>query len=83
MRWPRKWRTRPCCAFRSLEIFCASSAFKALMTLCRGEDWLLYSSDWPHATFDPLNWVFNAAISEQGRRKILSENARAWIPRLA
>ena len=52
------------------------------MTLCKGEDWLLYSSDWPHATFDPLNWVFNAAISEDGRKKILSENAKGWIRRL-
>ena len=57
--------------------------FKLLMTLCKGEDWLLYSSDWPHATFDPLNWVFNSVISEAGRRKILSENARGWIKRLA
>ena len=56
--------------------------FKALMTLCKGEDWLLYSSDWPHATFDPINWVFNPMISEEGRRKILSENARGWIKRL-
>jgi predicted TIM-barrel fold metal-dependent hydrolase len=56
--------------------------FKSLMALCRGEDFLLYSSDWPHATFDPLNWVFNPAISEAGRRKILGENARGWIKRL-
>jgi uncharacterized protein len=59
-----------------------SEHFKMLMKLCNGEDWLLYSSDWPHATFDPLNWLFTAAISDEGRRKILSENARKWIPRL-
>ena len=57
--------------------------FKLLMELCRGEDWLLYSSDWPHATFDPLNWVFNSVISEDGRKKILHDNARNWIKRLA
>ena len=45
--------------------------FKYLMEMCRGEDFLLYSSDWPHATFDPLNWVFNPHVSEEGRRKIL------------
>ena len=56
--------------------------FKALMAVCKGEDWLLYSSDWPHATFDPLNWVFNALVSEDGRKKILRENARGWIRRL-
>lgn len=55
--------------------------FKLLMELCRGEDFLLYSSDWPHATFDPLNWAFDPAISEEGRRKILSENARGWFRR--
>jgi hypothetical protein len=57
--------------------------FKPLMTLCRGEDWLLYSSDWPHATFDPFNWVFNGAISDGGRKKILRDNAMAWIKRLS
>ena len=57
--------------------------FKYLMDMCRGEDFLLYSSDWPHATFDPLNWVFNPHISEAGRRKILGENGRAWYPKLA
>ncbi len=57
--------------------------FKLLMTLCKGEDWLLYSSYWPHATFDPLNWVFNGAISEDGRNKILRDNAKSWIRRLS
>jgi predicted TIM-barrel fold metal-dependent hydrolase len=52
-----------------------------LMELCRGEDMLLYSSDWPHATFDPLNWAFDPAISEEGRKKILSDNARNWFRR--
>lgn len=55
--------------------------FKLLMELCRGEDFLLYSSDWPHATFDPLNWAFDPAISEEGRRKIFAENARNWFKR--
>ncbi len=56
--------------------------FKGLMDLCQGEDFLMYSSDWPHATFDPLNWVFDPAISEEGRRKILGDTARKWYPRL-
>ncbi len=55
--------------------------FKLLMELCRGEDMLLYSSDWPHATFDPLNWAFDPSISEEGRKKILSDNARNWFRR--
>lgn len=56
--------------------------FKSLMDMCRGEDMLLYSSDWPHATFDPLNWVFETPISEEGRKKILAENAKNWFWRL-
>jgi predicted TIM-barrel fold metal-dependent hydrolase len=55
--------------------------FALLMELCRGEDMLLYSSDWPHATFDPINWVFDPAISENGRKKILAQNAKAWYRR--
>jgi len=57
--------------------------FKALMKLCKGEDMLLYSSDWPHATFDPYNWVFETPISEEGRTKILRDNAKAWFARLS
>ena len=56
--------------------------FKLLMELAFGEDMLMYSSDWPHATFDPLNWVFTPEISEEGRRKILGQNALDWYPRL-
>jgi predicted TIM-barrel fold metal-dependent hydrolase len=57
--------------------------FKLLMEVCKGEDWLLYSSDWPHATYDPLNWVFNNMISEEGRKKILTDNATNWYRRLS
>ena len=56
--------------------------FKMLMELCYGEDLLMYSSDWPHATFDPLNWVFNPDISDIARQKILVDNALNWYPRL-
>jgi predicted TIM-barrel fold metal-dependent hydrolase len=44
----------------------------------------MYSSDWPHATFDPLNWLFENphAISDDMQRKILSENARKLFSRL-
>ena len=55
-----------------------------LWEMCRAEDMLLFSTDWPHATFDPPNWMFDTGfISEKARRKIFSENARAWYPRLA
>jgi predicted TIM-barrel fold metal-dependent hydrolase len=71
-----RWSSQPVCMPRN------PRHFKLLMELCHGEDWLMYSSDWPHATFDPLNWVFTPDISEEGRRKILSETALNWYPRL-
>jgi predicted TIM-barrel fold metal-dependent hydrolase len=71
-----RWSSQPVCMPRN------PKHFKMLMDVCNGEDWLMYSSDWPHATFDPLNWVFSPDISEEGRRKILSENALNWYPRL-
>jgi uncharacterized protein len=71
-----RWSSQPVCMPRN------PKHFKLMMEICSGEDWLMYSSDWPHATFDPLNWVFSPDISEEGRRKILSENALNWYPRL-
>jgi uncharacterized protein len=71
-----RFASQPMCVPQNME------HFKALMNLCRGEDMLLYSSDWPHATFDPLNWVFDTPISEEGRKKILADNAKDWFWRL-
>ena len=72
-----RFASQPMCVPKNIE------HFKALMTLCDGEDMLLYSSDWPHATFDPLNWVFDTPISEAGRKKILRDNAINWFKRLS
>jgi predicted TIM-barrel fold metal-dependent hydrolase len=33
--------------------------FKILMDCAAARTMLLYSSDWPHATFDPINWAFD------------------------
>jgi uncharacterized protein len=57
--------------------------FQLLMEVCRGPDLLMYSSDWPHATFDPLNWLFTNQMSDEDRKKILVDNAKAWYPRLS
>ena len=57
---------------------------QSLWEMCRADDMLLFSTDWPHATFDPPNWLFDVGfITDQMRRKVFSENARAWYPRLA
>ncbi len=56
----------------------------ALMRVCHGEDLFCYSSDWPHATFDPANWVFEhpRVLDEALQKKILSGNARKLFKRL-
>lgn len=54
-----------------------------LLEISRADELLLYSSDWPHATFDPVNWLFESpAITESMRQAILSGNARKLFSRL-
>lgn len=54
-----------------------------LLEISRADELLLYSSDWPHATFDPVNWLFESpAITEPMRQAILSGNARRLFSRL-
>ncbi len=47
-------------------------------------DLLCYSSDWPHQTFDPANWVVENPdlIDEEMQKRILSGNAKEVFPRL-
>ena len=57
--------------------------FASLLEIAQAEQLLLYSSDWPHATFDPVNWLFESpAISEPTRQAILSGTARKLFTRL-
>src|SRR3990172_1158264 len=50
--------------------------FAWLLELSHAEEVLIYSSDWPHVTFDPPNWVFeSSAISPEMAERILSGNA--------
>jgi hypothetical protein len=71
-----RFSTQPMCKPKS------GQHFSWLLEIARAEELLLYSSDWPHATFDPVNWVFESAISEQARQAILSGNARKLFTRL-
>lgn len=58
--------------------------FGYLLEMCHAEDLFCYSSDWPHQTFDPPNWVVESPdiIDEAMQRKIFSENAKRAYPRL-
>ena len=57
--------------------------FAWLLELSHAEEVLIYSSDWPHVTFDPPNWVFeSSAISPEMAERILSGNAKKLFQRL-
>lgn len=48
---------------------------KAMLELCHADETLMYSSDWPHQTLDPVNWALEPGIDDELREKILSGNA--------
>lgn len=57
--------------------------FGWLLEICDAEHRFVYSSDWPHQTFDPVNWVVdNAAISEEMQHRIFYKNAKELFARL-
>lgn len=50
---------------------------KAMFEMCRASETFLYSSDWPHNTFDPPNWLFNnRGIDKETRSKICHGNSK-------
>lgn len=52
--------------------------FGWLLELCHANEVFCYSSDWPHQTLDPANWVIEnpAIINDEMQKNILSGNAR-------
>ncbi len=58
--------------------------FGWLLELCHAQDLFCFSSDWPHQTMDPANWVVENpdCISEEMQKKLLSGNARKLYGRL-
>lgn len=67
-----RFSTQPMCKPKK------AAHFKSLLELCHAEELFMYSSDWPHATFDPLNWVVqNNVMSEKMQNKILCGNAKS------
>ncbi|MFW5918350.1 MAG: amidohydrolase family protein, partial [Haloferacaceae archaeon] len=47
----------------------------AMLRLCEADRTFMYSSDWPHHTLDPVNWVFDPAIDDELREAILHGTA--------
>jgi len=59
------------------------TALEMTMKIMDAENTLLYASDWPHWDFDaPSRIVTLPFLSEEGKRKILGENARRVFKKL-
>jgi uncharacterized protein len=58
--------------------------FAWLLELCHAQDLFCFSSDWPHQTMDPANWVVENpdCIPEEMQKALLSGNARKLYARL-
>jgi predicted TIM-barrel fold metal-dependent hydrolase len=58
--------------------------FGWLLEMCHAKDLFCFSSDWPHQTMDPANWVVENehCIPEEMQKAILSGNARKLFGRL-
>ena len=55
-----------------------------MLELCHAKELFCYSTDWPHQTMDPPNWLFEHPneIGEDMRRAIIGGNARKLYSRL-
>lgn len=58
--------------------------FGWLLELCHAQDLFCFSSDWPHQTMDPANWVVENpdCIPGEMQKRLLSGNARKLYGRL-
>jgi predicted TIM-barrel fold metal-dependent hydrolase len=58
--------------------------FAWMLELCHATDLFCYSSDWPHQTLDPANWVVENpdCIPDDVQKSLLSGNARKLYARL-
>lgn len=53
---------------------------EAMLTACRAGETFMYSSDWPHVTVDPANWLFDdPSIDDELRAKILHETTEEVV----
>ena len=58
--------------------------FGWLLEMCHAQDLFCFSSDWPHQTLDPANWVVENTdcIDDEMQKRLLSGNARKLYSRL-
>lgn len=60
----------------SLEQVKPKSHVQKLLDVCHAKDMFLYSSDWPHGTTDPVDWIFNLSLDDETRENITHGNAQ-------
>ncbi|MFB6160195.1 MAG: amidohydrolase family protein [Haloferacaceae archaeon] len=57
-----------------------SAHVDALLTACRAGSMFMYTSDWPHVTVDPAEWLYTtAAVDDELRSRILHGNAEELL----
>ena len=58
--------------------------FAWLLEMCHAKDLFCFSSDWPHQTLDPANWVVENTdcIDDEMQKALLSGNSRKLYNRL-
>ena len=49
---------------------------KALLEMCHASECFVFSTDWPHHTFDVPNWLARSYIDDETRERVLSGNAK-------
>lgn len=48
---------------------------RQLLEMCHADETLVFSSDWPHHTFDPPHWLYTKHVDEDLRNRIFYETA--------
>lgn len=48
---------------------------RQLLEMCHAEETLVFSSDWPHHTFDPPHWLYTKHVDDDLRSRIFHETA--------
>ena len=57
-----------------------SDHVEALLTACQADRMFMYTSDWPHVTVDPAEWLYSTpGIDDELRANILHRNAEAML----
>jgi len=48
-----------------------------LLELCHADEMFMHSSNWPHHSVNPVDWLFDLPISDETRDRIAHGNAES------